>query len=60
MARDFLAKGTEWVVGDGRQINIFKDKWISLMPNFSMMSRSNVCEVNLQYVHDIIGFEKNN
>lgn len=57
MARDLLTKGTMWVVGDGRQINIRKDRWIPSMSNFKLLSRNDISEPSVQYVHEIIDFD---
>lgn len=33
-AKEELCKGYHWVLGDGKEINIFKDPWLRGKPNF--------------------------
>lgn len=57
-AKEELKKGLRWVLGDGRSINICKDRWLRGKTNFSVNVESVDAAVLDQKVYQFIGENK--
>lgn len=58
-AKDVISKGARWLIGDGQQVQIWKDSWIPTLPDFKLTrNTSDIPAVAL--VEDLIDADTKN
>ena len=55
-AKDIIEKGSRWVIGNGKRVHIWEDRWISTLDSFKVVSPKGSTN-NVVLVSDLINMD---
>ena len=55
-AKDIIEKGSRWVIGNGKRVHIWEDRWISTPDSFKVVSPKGSTN-NVVLVSDLINMD---